>query len=254
MVGLPLYDQANLKLFPPRWSHLWGELPSVMKHDSFNESAEMYMKTIAELAAAGTPVPISALAGRLGVSAVSATEMIHRLEHNGLIAHYPYKGVALTDPGRRQAVEVIRSHRLWECFLTDHLGISWQAAHDLACRLEHATDAVVTDALEVYLGHPATCPHGNPIPRPDGAANLPADVALAAVRPECTVVISRIHPETDELLAYLAELGLVLGKRVTVRECLPFHGPLVLLLDGDARYVGLEAASRVYVYPVEETV
>lgn len=137
-----------------------------MKHDSFNESAEMYMKTIAELDDHGKPVPISALAGRLGVSAVSATEIIHRLEHNGLIAHFPYKGVALTNPGRQQAVEVIRSHRLWECFLTDRLGISWQEAHDLACRLEHATDAVVTDALEVYLGHPPPAPTVIPFPPP----------------------------------------------------------------------------------------
>lgn len=218
-----------------------------MKHDSFNESAEMYMKTIAELGDADKPVPISALAGRLGVSAVSATEMIHRLEHNGLIAHYPYKGVALTDPGRRQAVEVIRSHRLWECFLTGHLGISWQEAHDLACRLEHATDAVVTDALEVYLGHPATCPHGNPIPMACGAVAPPDGRPLAAMRPGQQAIIIRVHPESRELLAYLGEMGLRVGTRVTLQEVTPFHGPLVLRTVQGLSYLAQEAAGQIFV-------
>lgn len=218
-----------------------------MKHDSFNESAEMYMKTIAELANEGKPVPISALAGRLGVSAVSATEMIHRLEHHGLIAHYPYKGVALTDPGRRQAVEVIRSHRLWECFLTDRLGISWQQAHDLACRLEHASDAVVTDALEVYLGRPATCPHGNPIPTACGALSDPVDRPLAALQPGEQAVIARVYPESRELLAYLAEMGLRVGTLVTLQEVTLFHGPLMLRTEHGLCYLAQEAAGRIFV-------
>ena len=218
-----------------------------MKHDSFNESAEMYMKTIAELAVDSKPVPISALAGRLGVSAVSATEMIHRLEHNGLIAHYPYKGVALTDPGRQQAVVVIRSHRLWECFLTYHLGLAWQEAHDLACRLEHATDAVVTDALEVYLGYPATCPPGNPIPTADGALQAPADRPLAALQPGEQAVIVRVYPESRELLAYMAEMGLRVGTRLTLQEVTPFHGPLVLRTDDGVCYLAQEAAGQIFV-------
>lgn len=222
-----------------------------MKHDSFNESAEMYMKTIAELGDDGKPVPISALAGRLGVSAVSATEMIHRLEHNGLIAHFPYKGVALTDPGRQQAVEVIRSHRLWECFLTDRLGISWQEAHDLACRLEHATDAVVTDALEVYLGHPAACPHGNPIPTADGSLANPADRPLAALQTGAQAIIARVYPESRELLAYLAEMGLRVGTRVTLQEVTPFHGPLVLRTDCGVCYLAQEAAGQIFVQTAE---
>lgn len=225
-----------------------------MRHDSFNESTEMYLKTVSELAVHDEPVAISALADRLGVSPVSATEMIHRLRDGGLIDHRPYKGISLTADGRQQAAGVIRSHRLWERFLADQLALPWDQVHALACRLEHATDPQVMEALDRFLGYPATCPHGNPIPRPDGAAELMVERPLAGITPGCTVIIGRVHPETDELLAYLAELGLTLGRQVTVREYLPFHGPLVLLVDGDARYVGLEAAARVYVRPVEERV
>ena len=100
-----------------------------MKHEPFNESVEMYLKTASELTAGDSPVPISALADRLGVSAVSATEMVHRLCERGLLDHKPYKGVILTADGDRRAYRVIRRHRLWECFLADHRSLLGPRLH-----------------------------------------------------------------------------------------------------------------------------
>lgn len=224
-----------------------------MKHDSFNESAEMYLKTVSELAVDEGPVPISALAGRLGVSTVSATEMVHRLQDHGLIEHRPYKGIYLTECGHRQAFEVIRSHRLWERFLTDDLDLAWDEVHSLACRLEHATDPKVTEALDAYLGYPVTCPHGNPIPRLQSALSESEDCPLTALRPGDSAVITRIHPESDELLEYLADLNLVTGTHVALFEVVPFNGPLVLKDRGRTVYLGLEAAAFVFCQPIEET-
>ncbi len=223
-----------------------------MKHDSFNESAEMYLKTVSELAVNDEPVPISALAGRLGVSNVSATEMVHRLQNVGLLAHQPYKGISLTEDGRLQAFGVIRSHRLWERFLADELGLPWDEVHALACLLEHASTPRVTDALDDYLGRPETCPHGNPVPRADGSVIEPADLPMLALCPGETAVITRVHPETGELLAYLSDLGLVTGATVMLREIGPFNGPLALQLQGDTRYLGQEAAAQIYVQPQKE--
>jgi DtxR family Mn-dependent transcriptional regulator len=224
-----------------------------MKHNSFNESAEMYLKTVSELGVGDAPVPISALADRLDISTVSATEMIHRLQGHGLLDHRPYKGVYLTEEGRRQATDIVRSHRLWERFLTDRLGLPWADVHDLACRLEHATDSRVTEALEDYLGHPDSCPHGNPIPAADGAIATPADRPLNDLCPGRAAYITRSHPETQELLVHLAELGLVTGSHLTIHEIVPFNGPLVLMTDDGLRYLGQEAARRVYVRPAIET-
>jgi DtxR family Mn-dependent transcriptional regulator len=223
-----------------------------MRHDSFNESTEMYLKTVSELAVGDTPVPISALAERLGVSAVSATEMVHRLQEHGLVVHQAYKGVCLTADGRRQAAGVVRSHRLWECFLADRLGLPWEAVHDLACRLEHATDPQVTEALDAYLGRPATCPHGNPIPAADGATMAAPDCPLAELRPDQPAIITRVYPESPALLSYLAELGLTTGARVTLREIAPFQGPLALSVGADVRHVGQQAVAPVYARPIEE--
>lgn len=222
-----------------------------MKHDSFNESAEMYLKTVEELAVDDEPVPISAVAERLGVSSVSATEMIHRLAEHGLMVHRPYKGVSLTPAGRQQASNVVRIHRLWECFLADRLGLAWDTVHDLACRLEHATAPEIADALDRFLDHPAACPHGNPIPRVDGSPGSKDEVSLASLCPGHPAIISRIHPETDSLLAYLAGQGLVPGTGVTLVEIAPFNGPLVLSTKAGQHYLGQTVATHIFVQPEE---
>ena len=223
-----------------------------MKHEPFNESTEMYLKTVAELAnGGGAPVPISALAERMGVSTVSATEMVHRLQDQDLLIHTPYKGVVLTEKGRRWATALIRNHHLWECFLVDHLKLPWAQAHEYACRLEHATETAVTEALAVYLNHPATCPHGNPIPTAEGRVAEPDDLPLTAVRPGQQGTIRRIYPESNLLLDYLAARGLQPGQSFTVNEIAPFHGPIFLACADAIHPLGQEIAAHIFVEIVD---
>jgi DtxR family Mn-dependent transcriptional regulator len=130
----------------------------------FAESEEMYLKTIAEITHPGKLIPVTSIAERLSISTVSASEMVHRLQDRGLVEHTPYKGVKLTEDGSERAEGILRRHRLWECFLTEHLGLPRAHVHDLACRLEHVSTDMLTDALDEYLELPAFCPHGNAIP------------------------------------------------------------------------------------------
>ena len=224
-----------------------------MKHDSFNESAEMYLKTIRELSLDNEPVAISALARRLEVSTVSATEMVHRLEEHDLVAHIPYKGVQLTDDGCHHAADIIRSHRLWERFLVDKLGIAWDQAHDVACRLEHATDDTVTEALDVFLGRPATCPHGNPIPQAGDIWKTAVTTTLNDLQEGQSGHIFRIHPESALLLKYLAEHGVKPGRSVCVKEIAPFNGPIIVEIDDETHALGQEVAAHIFVQPNGET-
>ena len=223
-----------------------------MKHESFNESVEMYLKTVSELAGGGDLAPISALAERLGVSTVSATEMVHRLGEKGLLDHTPYKGVALTEDGRRRAQRVIRRHRLWECFLVDYLCLPWEKVHDYACRLEHATDTAVTEALAAFLNHPQTCPHGNPIPDPDGAVAAHSDVPLSDLQPGDRCTISRIHPESLLLLDYLAGRGILPGQAVEFEEIAPFNGPLMIKIGSEIHALGQEIAAHIFTEPIHD--
>jgi DtxR family transcriptional regulator, Mn-dependent transcriptional regulator len=215
--------------------------------DHFGESAEMYLKSIVELSDELDDLPISSLAERLGISHVSATEMIHRMQDRRLVDHTPYKGVRLTRTGWQSALSVIRRHRLWERFLHDHLRLSWAAVHDLACSLEHAVGGEVSEALAEWLGHPPTCPHGNPIPGADGRLPSAAGLPLSRLDSGRPARIVRIRPESRVILDYLEERNLKPGVALSVIDIEPLDGPLLLAV-GDQRWtLGRNLAAHVLV-------
>jgi len=214
-----------------------------------SESVEMYIKSVAELGGDELPVPIGRVAERLGVSPVSANEMMKRLADQDLIDHQPYKGVTLTGVGRELANNVIRRQRLWECFLIDYLRLDWAKAHDLACDLEHATATEVENALADFLGNPDLCPHGNPIPKRDGAISPVSAVPLSTISVGKTGMVNSLVPEGSEILSYLAEKNLKPGQEVTVIDRAPLEGPLTLKVESEEIDLGLNLAALVLVDP-----
>jgi DtxR family transcriptional regulator, Mn-dependent transcriptional regulator len=216
-----------------------------------SESHEMYLKSLAELGAGLEPVPVARVAERLGVTQVSANEMMKRLAEWDLVAHQPYKGITLTHAGRKAAHDVIRRQRLWECFLVDHLGLPWGAAYELACSLEHATAPEVAEALAAYLGHPAVCPHGHPIPDSNGRLAALGGFPLADLELDRPARITAVFPESAQSLTYLEERGLVPSQVVTVRERAPLDGPLTLLAADKEVALGLGLAALIRVEPLE---
>ncbi|MDX1616057.1 MAG: metal-dependent transcriptional regulator [Candidatus Promineifilaceae bacterium] len=212
-----------------------------------SESVEMYLKTVAELGGDSAPAPIARVAERMGVSPVSASEMMKRLGQQGMVEHLPYKGIRLTEDGLRLANSVIRRQRLWEVFLVDHLKIDWAAAHEMACDLEHATSSIVTEALAEFLDQPSSCPHGNPIPPAKGQPVARTARPLTDVPVGQRAHVRAIAPENSEVLAYVAARGLVPGAEVTVREIAPLQGPLALTVGPRRVDLGLNLAELVLV-------
>jgi DtxR family Mn-dependent transcriptional regulator len=213
-----------------------------------SESVEMYLKTAFELGAGGGVVPISALADRLGISPVSATEMVHRLEAEGLVEHTPYRGVCLSPHGLERARQVLRRHRLWEDFLYTELNLGWVEVHDMACSLEHAVDETVTEALAEWLDHPSTCPHGNPIPGEAGVL-AQSGLEMTELAEGETAVVIRVRPERTDVLAYLDARQLRPGTAFTLQTRESLDGTLVLAVDGRTAIVGQSVASHVIVLP-----
>ena len=126
---------------------------------------EDYAKAIYALEGrAETAVTTNALAARLGVTPASASGMVKRLGELGLVEHRPYRGVSLTEAGRRVALEVIRHHRLLELYLVETLGVPWDRVHDEAEVLEHVLSEELEELIAAKLGHPTHDPHGDPIP------------------------------------------------------------------------------------------
>jgi DtxR family Mn-dependent transcriptional regulator len=117
----------------------------------------------------------SDIAARTGTSRAFVTKMLQTMSRHGLVEYAPYRGVRLTDAGQRNARELSRHHRLLERFLADILGFSAAAAHNEAERLEHVISEEFEARLDAFLQHPATCPHGAPIPPPEFAPAIIAE-------------------------------------------------------------------------------
>ncbi len=217
---------------------------------SNSESIEMYLKSVAELGGIRMPVPIGRVADRMGVTTVSANEMMKRLVTQGFIEHQPYKGVVLTGKGQKTANNVIRRQRLWECFLVDKLEMDWASSHELACDLEHATADEVANALDKYLGYPSYCPHGNPIPKSNSQVINVAGTLLSEFVIGQKGRIIAIQPEKTEVLSYLYDRGFLPGKEIEILEVAPLEGPLTMRLNGEDVVLGLNLAALI---TMEET-
>ena len=176
----------------------------------------------------------------------TVTAMVKRLADRGLVDHTPYRGVVLTTPGRRAAVDAIRRHRIVERFLADQLGYAWNEADRLATTFEHELPQEVEDRLFVALDRPATCPHGFPIPEPE-TGELPEMPALYTLEPGDVAVVAVPGSTDPEIVAFLDTLGLRPGVRVEVKEKQAFDGPLVLRVDGRDRTLGSTVANQVFV-------
>ena len=138
-----------------------------------SESQEDYLKQIFLLGGDVQRVNTQALSRRLRVKPASVTEMVGKLAQLDLVEYAPYRGVTLTDEGRRVALEMLRHHRLIETFLVEVLGYDWDQVHDEAERLEHVISERFEARIAEAMGHPTRDPHGDPIPTTN--LDLPTD-------------------------------------------------------------------------------
>ncbi|HCB34374.1 MAG TPA: metal-dependent transcriptional regulator [Acidimicrobiaceae bacterium] len=213
----------------------------------YHPAFEEYTETIYELAEDGVEVIQARIADRLEVSRAAVSEMVRRMEREGLVvvdaAH-----ITLTTEGRDIATTVVRRHRLAERFLTDVLGLSWAEAHHEAGRWEHVISPTVETALVHLLDDPNTCPHGNPIPGTDYTP--PADtMPLVEAEPQRLFTVQRI-PEELEFAAgqldFLEQSGLMPGRTGTVLSVSP-DGVTTVEMDEGAVGVSSFAAERILV-------
>jgi DtxR family Mn-dependent transcriptional regulator len=214
-------------------------------------SVQDYLLTIYRIQREQTPVSTTALAMQLGVTPASVTGMVRKLDRRGLVEHEPYRGVILTDAGEQEALRLLRRHRLWELFLADVLGLSWDEVHKEAHRLEHATSERVMDKLAEFLHEPATDPHGHPIPARDGTVVSRAAVALSEVMAGHTVHIVEVPDDDADLLRFLASTGLYPGTELTVVASEPFDGPLTIRVGDSEHILERELANILLVNPID---
>lgn len=184
---------------------------------AFHRSYEEYCEAIFELNEDELDVIQARIAERLQVSRPSVSEMIRRLETEGLVDIGAC--ITLTTKGRSLAESVVRRHRLAERFLTDVLDLSWSDAHVEAGKWEHVISPVVEAAMTRMLGGPTTCPHGNPIPGSDYRSENTQQLNSVTVGREFTV--ARIPEELEfavGMLDYLESVEVLPGRMGIVKS------------------------------------
>ena len=219
-----------------------AEYQSPEWHPAFEE----YCETIFELREDDVDVIQARIAERLSVSRPAVSEMIKRMEVEGLVALDGHR-IDLTPAGRKLAERVVRKHRLAERFLTDMLGLSWAVAHKEAGKWEHVISDEVEAAIVRVLGDPTTCPHGNPIP--GSSYEAPDAVVLGELAVGTAFTVERIPEElefTPGLLDFLEGSEILPGRNGTVTAASP-DGTTTVEIDGHHVGIGAFAAARILV-------
>lgn len=216
------------------------------KAPEYHPAFEEYCEAIFELREDDVAVIQARIAERLDVSRPAVSEMIRRMEAEGIVT--VTKGaIRLTDEGLALAERVVRRHRLAERFLTDILGLSWAEAHVEAGRWEHVISDNVEQAMTRVLGDPTTCPHGNPIP--GTAYEPPTTTPLAELEVGASFTVSRIPEElefTPGLLEFLEDSSLQPGMEGVVTAASP-DGTTTVEIEGRAVGIGTFASNRILV-------
>ncbi|MDQ2754644.1 MAG: metal-dependent transcriptional regulator [Actinomycetota bacterium] len=214
--------------------------------DGFHPPFEEYLEAIHELEEEGMVVIQARLAERLEHTPPAVSEMIKRLRDEGFLT-IESRSLRLTVTGKALAESVVRKHRLAERLLTDVIGLPWEKAHIEACRWEHVISDEVEDRLVELLGHPTTCPHGNPIP---GAGSARLD--LTSLADACGGDHIRLERVTERAeidtasLSYLSAQGFVPGVEATVSSRAP-DGTLTLDLGDHSVALDPRLAQQLYV-------
>jgi DtxR family Mn-dependent transcriptional regulator len=192
-------------------------------------SKTRYLQTILELGG-GNAIKVSnkAIAEHLQVTPASVSDMLTRLKADGDVDVTPYHGVSLTDQGRKTALKLIRSHRLFEVFLHEKLGLSMAQAHENADNLDHESSEEVTERLAEFLGHPDFSPTGTPIPDREGTYHHISGWSRLSQREIGDKITIEAFVEDSALLTYIEVMHLERGSQWLIAQQMSFDGSFVL--------------------------
>ncbi|WP_139922104.1 metal-dependent transcriptional regulator [Hymenobacter sp. DG01] len=207
---------------------------------------ENYLKAIYKLAEAtpGTEVSTNSVAEALQTRAASVTDMLRRLGEKGLLHYTRYRGVTLTAEGRRLALLTIRKHRLWEVFLVQQLGFSWDEVHDVAEQMEHIDSDLLIQRLDEFLGYPQLDPHGDPIPTAEGVLHRPQHRLVADLRPGDQGIVVAVKNTSVPFLQYLDKVGLNLGTHIEVLDKILFDNSFEIRINKTREHLISAEVSR----------
>jgi DtxR family transcriptional regulator, Mn-dependent transcriptional regulator len=217
----------------------------------FTLSEENYLKAIYHLELdIDKGISTNAIAEQLETKASSVTDMIKKLSDKKVVVYKKYKGVNLTDFGKKTAANIVRKHRLWEVFLVEKLNFSWDEVHEVAEQLEHIKSPKLINQLDALLGFPTHDPHGDPIPDAAGNLKMIDKNLLSTLSKNESGICVGVDDSSSEFLRFLDKKGITLGKKITVLEKEDFDDSLSILIENKKLSISNKIANNLYIKPV----
>lgn len=219
-----------------------------------SDTEENYLKALLRITGddrkgeAGT----NQLAGKLNVRPATATDMLRKLKDKQLVNYRKYGKISLTVSGRDMAISIVRKHRLWETFLYDKLGFSWDEVHEIAEQLEHIKSEKLVERLDRFLGFPQFDPHGDMIPTADGDYINVTRFTLAEASAGQQYTIIAVKDHGPSFLQYVSQIGIAIHSSVTILRHYEFDGSVALDIDGTAINISNKVAQNIYCKPTND--
>lgn len=217
-----------------------------------NISQEDYLTAIyRNLDEAGEIKP-NLLAEKLEISNAAVTDMLRKLSRDGFVNYKKYKSIKLTSEGESYAKNMLRRHRIWEVFLHQSLGMSWDKVHEEAEKLEHSSSDELINLLEEFLDYPEIDPHGYPIPDKNGKIKKSKSVvALTELSENDSAKVIRVNDDVKNLLSYITKIGISLGKEIIIKDKLEYDGSILIRINSNEINLSNKIASNIFVEKIK---
>jgi len=194
-----------------------------------SQTEENYLKAIYSIGLSGSKIVNTTLiAEKLQTKPSSVTDMIKKLAEKKFVHYEKYKGVSLTQTGKKIAVEIVRRHRLWEVFLVNKLNYNWDEVHEMAEQLEHIQSNSLVGRLEAFLEYPKHDPHGDPIPDKNGNIALHKKVMLSSMESNTRCVIIGVQDSSSSFLKFLDSANIKLGNTLKIQSKEKFDNSMLI--------------------------
>jgi DtxR family Mn-dependent transcriptional regulator len=221
-----------------------------------SSTIEDYLMEIYDMTRAGRPVIAARLTEKMGVTAPTVWNTVHRMQRDGLLQIDGSKEILLSPAGQEAAESIKRRHLLTERLLVDILGLDWADAHEEAHLIEHTITPRVEARIMAVLGNPTTCPHGNPFPGVDPATR-PKTSPLSTAQPgdeRCVDGINEPAEEDHDLMTFYQRHGFLPGARLKVLDVAAYNSTITVEINGRHVTLGMPAAENLRIVVEEPAV
>ena len=192
-------------------------------------------------------VSTNAIAQNINNKAPSVTDMLKKLCDKGLVTYKKYQGAALTELGRKTALNIIRKHRLWEVFFFFFLNFNWSEVHDVAEQLEHIKSKKLTNELDKFLGYPTKDPHGDPIPNTAGFIKYTTKLLLSDLKIGDKGTFVGVKDSSSAFLKFLDKRKIALGSNIKILHIEDFDDSLHIGMDETNLTISMKSANNIYI-------